>query len=270
MANFFPRWTNVLPLQIGIALIFLAGAVTVGVAYYFTPKYTTVGYQPAQPIPFSHKIHVDQHKMDCRYCHNHVEHSDHSNIPSSATCMNCHRNIKADSPRLAPLRESWATGQPIEWVRVHKAPDYVYFNHAVHVARGVSCVKCHGDVSKMDTVYQAQPLSMSWCLDCHRNPEQNLRPAEELLNFDWKAEDEDRNAFYTKLMEESERTPAELIQVIEDARGIRPSGADSLEALTELAEKVYGKQHMTQEEVGLQLVKAWHVNPPTDCYGCHR
>ncbi|NCF91060.1 MAG: cytochrome C [Verrucomicrobiaceae bacterium] len=273
MPNFFPRWTNLLPIQIGIALMMIGSAVTAGLWYYFTPKYTRVGYQPAQPVPFSHKIHVEQHGMDCRYCHNFVEKSGHSNLPSTATCMNCHKHIKKESPKLAPVRESWKTGKPIEWVNIHEVPDYAYFNHSVHVNRGVSCVQCHGRVDGMEVVYQDQPQSMSWCLDCHRAPEKNIRPVDELLNFDWKASDETRDEFYGEIMERNGKTADQLISVIESAQKLRPMenrGELGKEDLIRLSEQVYGKGEMTQEEVGLQLKEAWNVNPPLSCSACHR
>ena len=144
MANFFPRWTNTLPLKLSICLGITGAVVVAGVGVYFTPKYTRVGYQPSQPIPFSHKIHAGQLGLDCRYCHSFVEEGGHSNVPSSSTCWNCHQHIKKGSPKLAPLYkaidpayEGPDKGEPIEWVRVHKLPDYVYFNHATHVNRGV-------------------------------------------------------------------------------------------------------------------------------------
>lgn len=189
MPNQFPKWSNRLPLHI-VLLAMLAGlAVTAGVWYYFTPKYTRVGYMPTQPVPFSHKIHVDQLGMNCIYCHSHVEQSEHSNVPNTQTCMNCHQQIQAQNPKLQPVRDSWASGKPIEWKRIHRVPDYAYFNHSAHVNRGVSCVACHGQINKMDVVYHAKPLSMSWCLECHRAPENFLRPVAEVTHLDWKPED---------------------------------------------------------------------------------
>ena len=186
MANFFPKSTNWLPLK----LVICAGAIVTfivgGLWYYFTPKYTRVGYEPTQPVPFSHVIHVQQLGMDCRYCHSFVEVASHSNVPTTQTCMSCHTQIKADSPKLAAVRESWKTGQPVNWVRIHKVPDYTYFNHAVHVNRGVSCYSCHGAINEMKVVYQHEPQSMSWCLDCHRAPENHLRPPSEIYNMAWK------------------------------------------------------------------------------------
>ena len=185
MSDIFPKWTNKLPLQIilGAALVGTVG--TLGVTYYFTPKYTRAGYQPIQPVNFPHSVHADQLGIDCRYCHNGVEKSWYSNIPTSGTCMNCHNQVLATDPRLALVRESAATGKPIEWVQIHKTPDYVYFNHSVHVNRGISCVHCHGQVNKMDEVRHEKPFSMSFCLDCHRDPAAKIRPQEEVFNLNW-------------------------------------------------------------------------------------
>jgi hypothetical protein len=185
MSAIFPKWTNRLPGMIIIAVLLLATAVTAGVWYYFTPKYTRVGYQPIQPVPFPHSVHVDQLGMDCRYCHSAVEKSWYSNVPAASTCMNCHSQVLKDDPRLAIVRESAATGKPVPWVQIHKVPDYVYFNHSVHVNRGISCVHCHGEINKMDEVYHAKPLSMAFCLDCHRNPAPNLRPLEKITDLAW-------------------------------------------------------------------------------------
>lgn len=187
MSKVFPKWINSLPLQIIIFLFIFGGTLTAGITYYFTPKYTRVGYAPEQPVPFQHSLHAGQLGIDCRYCHSHVERSEHANIPTSQTCMACHSQILTDSPLLEPVRESLETGEPVPWVRVHKTPDYVFFNHAVHVNRGVSCFECHGQVNEMDVVAVQKPLSMAWCLECHRNPEQRLRPPEEVFNLDWRA-----------------------------------------------------------------------------------
>jgi hypothetical protein len=188
MANIFPRSSNLLPLKIVLCLMVLGGGVSAGVWYYFTNKYTNVGYQPVQPVPFSHKIHAGQLGLDCRYCHSFVETAAHSNIPATQTCMNCHSHVQKDNPKLQAVRESWQTGKPIEWVQIHKTPDYVYFNHAAHVNRGVSCVSCHGRVDEMEVVEHAKSLSMSFCLECHRNPENELRPLAQITNLKWQPE----------------------------------------------------------------------------------
>ena len=186
MSAIFPKWTNRLPLMIIIGGGLCATAVTAGVWYYFTPKYTRVGYQPIQPVPFSHTTHAEQLGIDCRYCHSTVEKSWFSNIPSSSTCMNCHNQVLKDDPRLALVRESAASGKPIPWVQIHRTPDFVYFNHSVHVNRGVSCVECHGQINQMTEVYHAKPLSMSFCLDCHRNPAAKVRPLDKITDLNWK------------------------------------------------------------------------------------
>jgi hypothetical protein len=190
MSAIFPKWTNRLPMYILIGGALMATGVTAGVWYYFTPKYTRVGYTPIQPVAFSHATHVDQLGLDCRYCHSSVERSWFSNIPSSSTCMNCHSQVLKDDPRLALVRESAATDKPIPWVQIHKTPDYVYFNHSVHVNRGISCVECHGRIDKMEEVSHAKPLSMSFCLDCHRDPASRIRPQDKITDLNWKWSDD--------------------------------------------------------------------------------
>lgn len=181
----FPRWSNLL----------LPGALLVGalaplyvvflVAYGFSPMATDVGYQPSQPVPFSHALHAGELGMDCRYCHNTVERAAKAAIPPTQTCMNCHVSIHKDSPNIAPLLESYQTGEAMAWQRVHDLPDYAFFNHAAHVTRGVSCVSCHGRVDTMEVVYQHEPLSMGWCLNCHRNPDDHLRDPALVTDLGW-------------------------------------------------------------------------------------
>lgn len=172
-------------MMIIVAVALIGSALVAGGWYYFTPKYSKVGYQPIQPVGFSHATHANQLGIDCRYCHNAVEKSWYSNIPASSTCMNCHNQVLKDDPRLALVRESAATGKPIEWVQIHRLADFAYFNHSVHVNRGISCVECHGQINKMDEVYQFQPLSMSFCLDCHRNPASAIRPVDKVTSLGW-------------------------------------------------------------------------------------
>ena len=192
MANIFPKWSNTVPIKVVIALILTVTAATAGVWYYMSPNYTKVGYMPTQPVPYSHALHVGTLGLDCRYCHTFVDRSAHANIPAPSVCMNCHSpdlgNVLSDSPRLAPIRDSYASGQPVEWVKIHNISDYAYFNHAVHVNRGVSCVECHGQINEMETVAEAKPLGMSFCLDCHRNPERVVRPLDKVYDLTWKAD----------------------------------------------------------------------------------
>jgi hypothetical protein len=188
MSHIFPKSANKLPLQIIIFVLVLVGVVTAATTYYATPKYTRVGYAPIQPVPFSHALHNGQLGIDCRYCHIGVDKGANSTIPSSQTCMNCHNQIKTDSPALAVVRESYASGDPVKWVKVHQNPDYVYFNHAVHINRGISCVECHGKVNEMEVIRHEKPLSMGFCLDCHRNPAPHVRPLDQVTNLNWKPE----------------------------------------------------------------------------------
>jgi hypothetical protein len=181
----FPKWTNWLPLALGLGAVLVGGGVATGVTIYLTPKYTRAGYQPVQPVPFSHQIHAGQLGLDCRYCHNGVEKSWFANLPGASTCMNCHNQVLKDDPRLQIVRASAETGQPIPWVQVHKVPDYVYFNHSVHVRRGMSCVECHGRVDQMDEVSHEKSFSMSFCLDCHRDPASAIRPVDKVTKLGW-------------------------------------------------------------------------------------
>lgn len=183
MPQIFPKKANALPtLSLfglvggGIATVFL-------IWYYFSPEYTDVGYAPEQPVPYSHALHVGELGLQCQYCHTNVEIAAHANIPPTQTCMNCHVQIKSDSPRLRPVQESWETDDPIEWINVHMLPDYARFSHAVHIKNGVGCETCHGRVDQMEVVQQVEPLSMGWCLECHREPELYLRPPDEVTTM---------------------------------------------------------------------------------------
>jgi len=211
----FPKWTWVL--RPGIAVAAIGGLVYASIVVYFgfSPMATDVGYMPTQPVPYSHALHVGQLGMDCRYCHTGVEVAAAAAIPPTQTCMNCHSKVRASSEKLIPIRESYATGMPVGWIRIHDLPDYVYFDHSAHVRRGIGCVSCHGRIDTMETVYQAEPLSMGWCLECHRSPEQHLRPLEFVTQLDWVPEED-------------------------------------------------------QLALGSRLRATNNINPPTDCYTCHR
>jgi hypothetical protein len=195
----------------------VGGLVYASVLVYFgfSPLATDVGFMPTQPVPYSHALHVGQLGMDCRYCHTGVEVAAAATIPPTQTCMNCHSKVRANSEKLIPIRESYATGMPVPWIRVHDLPDYVYFDHSAHVRRGIGCVSCHGRIDTMEVVFQAKELSMGWCLECHRSPEQHLRPLEFVTQLDWVAQED-------------------------------------------------------QFVLGSRLRATWNINPPTDCYTCHR
>lgn len=183
MPQLFPKKANVLP-HVSLAGALFGGVFLIAfVWYYFSPEYTDVGYAPEQPVPYSHQLHAGKLGIDCEYCHSSVTYADYANIPPTETCMNCHEFIQTESVRLLPVRESWATGEPIQWVNVHMLPDYAHFSHAVHVNNGVGCETCHGRIDEMEVVYQTEALSMGWCLECHREPEQYLRPQEEVTTM---------------------------------------------------------------------------------------
>jgi len=250
MANIFPRWTNYTPLKLAVCGLFIGGGLVAAFTYYATPKAQRVGYMPSQPVPYSHELHVNQLGLDCRYCHSFVEQSGHANIPSSNTCWNCHQHIAKGSPKLTPLYDAMGKKydeevnelvdlkgeerkriKPIEWVRVHQSPDYVYFNHSAHVNRGISCQSCHGDVDNMEVVYQAESHSMGWCLECHRAPENHLRPLEEVFNLDYDV---------------GEYLAAHPVK---DADGNPIKG---------------------QKDFGLMLKEQWNIKPKEGCTTCHR
>lgn len=207
-AYHFPRWTDSLRPVLGFAAILVPTYAVVLMAYAFSAENLNVGYAPVQPIPFSHALHAGELEVDCRYCHNTVESGAMAAIPSTSTCMNCHASIRTDSKILEPLFESAKTGEPVEWVRVHDLPEYVYFNHSAHLSAGVSCVECHGRVDKMETVRQEEPLSMGWCLECHRDPAPHLRPRELVTDLAWTT-DEDRTRLGNRLMAENHIQPRE-------------------------------------------------------------
>lgn len=243
MSLVFPRWTNSLPpvLLAGGGAVF-AGVVG-GIWYFFTPKYWEVGYQPIQPVNYSHQIHVSRLGMDCRYCHTHVEQSGVANVPDTATCMNCHTGAgeagylnaalwakHKTSVDLSLVRESYATGEPIAWRRIHKLPDYVQFNHSVHVNAGVSCVSCHARIDQQAVVRQSENLSMGWCLDCHRAPEDRLV----------------------------------------DVKGVLAGGDPHAKVrVTDLEMVVALLSDPNQKSRGAELATKREIAPPTHCAACH-
>jgi hypothetical protein len=148
---------------------------------------TLAGVAREQPVQFSHKHHAGELGIDCRYCHTSVEVSRNAGFPPTQTCINCHAQIWNLSPMLEPVRSSWQTGESIEWIRVYDLPDFVYFDHSIHIAKGIGCVSCHGRVDRMNLTYQYPSLHMEWCLECHRNPAPNVRPRSEVFNMEWEA-----------------------------------------------------------------------------------
>jgi hypothetical protein len=186
MAQVFDRSSNAL----ARASLVLTGLIVIalGVALNSlqrSPWVTRQGQRPDQPVPFSHRHHVEGLGLQCQYCHTSVESSAYAGIPPTKTCMNCHSQIWTNAVMLKPVRDSWATGESIQWIRVHDLPDYVYFNHEIHVNKGIGCASCHGRVDEMPLMYQEGSLQMEWCLNCHRDPVKNLRPTAEIYNMAW-------------------------------------------------------------------------------------
>jgi hypothetical protein len=186
MAQIFYRSTNTLSrVSIFGAVFFVAGALWLLAALNRSGYVTQQDVAREQPVQFSHKHHAGELGIDCRYCHTSVEISAVASVPPTKTCINCHSQIWAQSQFLEPVRASWRTDQSIRWIKVNDLPDFVYFNHSVHVHKGIGCVSCHGRVDRMNQLYQAASLQMEWCLDCHRHPERHVRPREEVFNMRW-------------------------------------------------------------------------------------
>jgi hypothetical protein len=182
----FPKWSNkaTIAMLLGLAAIPLYVGILLG--YGANPTTLNTGYQPKQPVRFySHALHAGKLGIDCRYCHTTVENAAMAAIPPSEVCMNCHSGIFANSTKLDQIRQSYNSGTPVKWIKVHDLPDYVYFDHSVHLNAGVGCAECHGPVHQMDVVKTVQNLSMSWCVECHRAPERFLRPRDQVTNMDW-------------------------------------------------------------------------------------
>jgi hypothetical protein len=184
---FHPSMNTVAKATIFGAVFLLGGLGWVGYTVEKSPYNTDAGIPRNQPVPFSHEHHVRGLGIDCRYCHTSVEDSSFAGIPPTKTCMTCHSQIWSNAEMLRPVRQSWASNQPIQWSRVHNLPDFVYFNHGVHVNKGVGCSTCHGEVDRMPLMWQQASLQMAWCLDCHRAPEQFLRPRDQVFNMHWTA-----------------------------------------------------------------------------------
>lgn len=207
---FHPAANTIAKVSIVGGALLLGGLAWFGGTYTRSPYRTAVTTHVEQPIPFSHQTHVGGDGISCFYCHTSVETSSFAGIPPTETCMTCHSQIWADAPMLQPVRDSFQTGQPIEWNRVHDLPDFVYFNHSIHVQKGVGCVTCHGRVDQMPLMRRVQPLTMEWCVGCHREPEQFIRPREEVLNMEWVPQ-EDQLALGRRLVQEYQINKAQLL-----------------------------------------------------------
>jgi hypothetical protein len=227
-----------------------------------SPWVTRQGQRPDQPVPFSHKHHVEGLGLQCQYCHTSVEKSSYAGIPPTKTCINCHAQIWTNAELLEPVRKSWATGESIQWIRVHDLPDYVYFNHEIHVNKGIGCASCHGRVDEMPLMYQQNTLQMEWCLNCHRNPAVNLRPTSEIYNMAWSGPSEEKPVACTATGKGG--PTAESLSCTVTKPGVH-TVSESLSSST--------KTFTSQEDLGKFLMSQYHIrsaNELSSCEVCHR
>lgn len=207
---FFPPWIDQLARLIGFLIVGGLVYVVVLTIIATSPKTQAVGYRPKQPVPYSHELHAGKLGMDCRYCHTNVERGAHATVPPTQTCMNCHTNIRIQSDKLTAVRNSYVSGMPVNWLKVHDLPDFVYFNHSAHVTRGVGCATCHGRIDRMNEagVMQEKMLTMGWCLECHKAPEKYLRPKSEITNMAYFKTAEEQLEIGKKLKDEYNINPS--------------------------------------------------------------
>lgn len=253
MPQIFPKAVNPVARMLVLGLPMMFGATGAGLVAFYRSSYATgVEEVVPQPVAFSHQHHVGQLGIHCLYCHTSVEESHFANIPPTKTCINCHQQMWTGADLLAPVRDSYKTDTPIVWNRVHNVPHYAYFNHAIHVGKGVGCYSCHGRLDEMNLVWQSKTLLMEWCINCHRNPEEQLRPKSEVYNLQWQP------------------GPGQVWKR-EDLPnyGKNPDGSDA-KAVAELVGK---PRPDTQLEIGKQLKELYHVRDAVTligCSNCHR
>ena len=287
MAQVFDRSSNALA---RFSLV-LTGVIVVALGVTLnslqrSPWVTRQGQRPDQPIPFSHRHHVQGLGLQCQYCHTSVEDSSYAGIPPTKTCMNCHAQIWTNASLLEPVRQSWATGASIQWIRVHDLPDFVYFNHEIHVNKGIGCASCHGRVDEMPLMYEQNTLQMEWCLNCHRNPAVNLRPTSEIYNMAWSAPSVARPVWCTSTVKGGE-TSQNVSCTTND-----PASNDPEVAMEQQGPAVQGGQaaasdapgmgivlpasyqkFTSQMELGKYLTVQYHIrsaNELSNCETCHR
>jgi hypothetical protein len=291
MAQIFERSSNALARMslVLTGLIVIALGVTLD-QLQRSPWVTRQGQRPDQPVPFSHKHHVQGLGLQCQYCHVTVEKSSYAGIPPTKTCINCHAQIWTNAQLLEPVRTSWATGESIPWIKVHDLPDFVYFNHSIHVNKGIGCATCHGRVDMMPLMYEQNTLQMEWCLDCHRNPAKNLRPTSQIYNMAWEKPAEDRPVWCSVANEASGVPTAQSVSCVTSDPSANPEALASLApavlmrtagqvsevstANTALSQATLTYQKFTsQDELGHFLVYHYKIRTPKDltsCEVCHR
>jgi len=295
MAQIFDRSSNALARMslVLTGLIVIALGVTLD-QLQRSPWVTRQGQRADQPVPFSHKHHVEGLGIQCQYCHTSVEKSSYAGIPPTKTCINCHAQIWTNANLLEPVRESWATGASLTWTKIHDLPDYVYFNHEIHVNKGLGCSSCHGRVDEMPIMYQQNTLQMEWCLNCHRNPGKNIRPTSEIYNMAWTgpsslkpvwcaSADVKKGAPTAQSVSCTTTDPAEgdahsqlaslsmLPAALHGALGQTATASDASATLVP-AQLSYTK-FTSQDELGKFLIQHYNIRNPrelTSCEVCHR
>jgi ferredoxin len=277
MAQIFDRSSNALARMslVLTGLIVIALGVTLD-QLQRSPWVTRQGQRPDQPVPFSHKHHVQGLGLQCQYCHVTVEKSSYAGIPPTKTCMNCHAQIWTNAQLLEPVRASWATGQSLPWTKVHDLPDFVYFSHEIHVNKGLGCSSCHGRVDQMPLMYAENTLQMEWCLDCHRNPAKNLRPTSQIYNMAWEKPADERPVWCAVSGDKEGQPTAQAIDCVTRDPLERAVLSSTLVAPGSLGNPVplpkYEK-FTSQDELGHFLLQQYKIRSPRDltsCEVCHR
>jgi hypothetical protein len=269
MAQVFDRSSNALVR----ASLVLTGLIVIALGITLdqlqrSPWVTRQGQRADQPVPFSHKHHVEGLGLQCQYCHTTVEVSSYAGIPPTKTCMNCHAQIWTNAALLQPVRDSWATGASIQWIKVHDLPDYVYFNHSIHANKGIGCASCHGRVDEMSLMYMQNSLQMEWCLDCHRSPAKNLRPTAEIYNMAWDGPSTGKPLTCSP----TGANGPTATSVVCSFGGAAQKTEGGLETVS-LAQPAGTQTFTSQMDLGRYLTQQYHIRPPnelTSCETCHR
>ena len=295
MAQIFDRSSNALARMslVLTGLIVIALGVTLD-SLQRSPWVTRQGQRPDQPVPFSHKHHVQGLGLQCQYCHVTVEKSSYAGIPPTKTCMNCHAQIWTNAALLEPVRHSWETGQSLVWTKVHDLPDYVYFNHSIHVNKGLGCASCHGRVDQMPLMYQQNTLQMEWCLNCHRDPAKNLRPVSQVYNMAWEGPTQEKPVWCAVKNEHPGKPTAQSVDCQTSEPGkegtevasldlnalklpgqkISPQVGDAMTAMTAMAPVTVSYTKFTsQRDLGNYLIDHYRIRKPNElssCEVCHR
>jgi hypothetical protein len=288
MAQIFDRSSNAL----ARASLVLTGLIVIALGVALdelqrSPWVTRQGQRADQPVPFSHKHHVMGLGLQCQYCHTSVEKSSYAGIPPTKTCINCHAQIWTNAALLEPVRHSWATGESIPWIKIHDLPDYVYFNHEIHVNKGLGCSSCHGRVDQMPLMYAQNTLQMEWCLNCHRNPGKNLRPTSEIYNMAWEGPSSLKPVWCSTTGAVAGTPTAQTVScTTSEPTSLNPQVAMMQESNMGEAEKsvmdvpavkipmpIRYTKFTSQDALGKYLTEQYHIRTPNElssCEVCHR